>query len=478
MKKVYLVNNGPIINMLFHEKIFKVGNETIESAEPTSGAEEPTTEAQGQRIDGLPEMEQPAEPTSGTGGQKICELPQANEPAPGLVDPTSGAEKQGDHSGEKREYDECSGLSSCWTQAASILDKVIHGGDQPAFANFANFNCESESENPIPPEYEAGAEYLSAALKQFPMPPPPTPSKADARPEIHEDPPGFAPKPLTEENLSKNAQALRASIAIPSRPYPYMKNPLHPDPWSMLHGYCGAPLGCYDGCIDCEVYPTENGSRTWRVHNWFENYFTHHDMYWGNFGKNPSHPSLKHLEVDPDADNPGIDIIKRKHDEDFLLGAEGCDDFFRYKYAFFNDPEDTHQDICTLLVQYMQLGEICDEDKLNLSYYYGERFDAILAEYEPRFLPNVDFSYDDNKLHVLRYPGIDDMSKPIWEARGCPFPVQADNHTRMEYAKSEYNRKWLMFRAKDDARQRYIQQVFDAARDEYIQRGLWIRLGE
>ena len=201
-------------------------------------------------------------------------------------------------------------------------------------------------------------------------------------------------------------------------------------------------------------------------------------MYWGNFGGNPSHPSLRHLEVDPDDDNPGIDFIKRKHDEDFLLGAEGCDDFFRYKHAFFNDPEDTHQDICTLLVQYMQLGETCDEYKLNLSYYYGERFNAILAEYEPRFLPNVDFSYDDNKLHVLRYPGIDDMSKPIWEARGCPFPMQADNHTRMEYAKREYNRKWLMFRAKDDARQRYIQQVFDAARDEYIQRGLWIRLGE
>lgn len=121
----------------------------------------------------------------------------------------------------------------------------------------------------------------------------------------------------------------------------------------------------------------------------------------------------------------------------------------------------------------MQLGHSRDRGYSNLAYYYGERSNAILAEYEPRFLPNVGFTDEDEGLmvHVLQYPGINDMNRPIWEGRGCPVPMQADYHSRMEYAKREYDRQWLMYRAQDDARQRYIQQVREAAHDEYFQRG-------
>jgi hypothetical protein len=75
-------------------------------------------------------------------------------------------------------------------------------------------------------------------------------------------------------------------------------------------------------------------------------------------------------------------------------------------------------------------------------------------------------------LHILQYPGIDDMNVPIWEARGCPVPMQGDYKTRMEYAKMEYNRQWLMYHAQDDARRRYLQQVMEAARGETFWRGL------
>ncbi|KAE8549391.1 hypothetical protein EYB25_007912 [Talaromyces marneffei] len=481
--KVFLVNNSPILSILVHEKIFEVGNEGIESLESTLREELSTIEAPGQRIDGLPKLNVPERPTPGTeklttGGeaQNIHNFFKASEPAeliPEAVESSSDAEEQEDNLSENGEYDDISGLTSCWTQAASILDKVLYAGDQPAFANFANFNFEPESADPIPPEYEAATEFLHAALVQFPIPPSPTQSRVNACHNTQEDPPGFVPPPLTEESLNNNVQALRPLIAVPSHPYPYMKNPEHPDPESMPNDQYGAPLECWDCCGDCEVYPIANGSRIWRVHNWFEKYFTHHDMYWGDFGKNPSHPSLKHPEPGPDDEDTGPMIVgKRQHDEDFLLGAEGVDDFLHYRFVYFNEPEDVHQDICTLLVQYMQLGERVDKPDLNLSYYYGERSNAILAEYEPRFLPNVGFSYEGNKLQVLQYPGIDDMTRPIWEARGCPVPMQADRHTRMEYAKREYDRQWTMYRAQDDARQRYVQQVMEAARYEYIQRRL------
>lgn len=361
--------------------------------------------------------------------------------------------------------------SLCYTQAAEILDRVLYGGNQSALANFANLNCESESENPIPPEYEAGTEFLYAALKQFPMPPPKNQTKAGARHQTHEDPPDFVPPPLSRENLKKNRAAFSPSIAIPSRPYPFMKNPRHLDPSYMPHDQNDSPLECWDGCIDCEVYVAGMGSRLWKVHHWFENYFTHHAMYQGDFGKNPSHPSLKHPEPDPDDDEGNIYLVKREYDDDFLLGAEGPEDFPFYKQLWLNEPEDTHQDIATLLVQYMQLGESIDGGYLKLNYYYGERFNAILQEYEPRVLPNVGFGAQ-NKLYVLRYPGIDDMSKPIWDVTGCPFPMQLDFETRMGYARMEYNRKLLMYRAQDEARQRYVQQVREAAHYEYIQRGL------
>lgn len=451
--------------MLLHEKIFKVGNQAVESAEPT-------TEAQGLRIDGLPEMEQIAEPASEAEEQKYCELPQADEPVLGAVEPTSATEEQEDQPQENKWYDDTSGSTSCYTAPAQILDRVLFVGDQPAFADFANVNCESESENPIPPEYEAGTECLRAALKQFPMPPFKTQSKADVRHQTHEDPPGYVPPPLTAENLKKSAQDIRPSLPIPSRPYPFMKNPRHRDPCSMHHDQNENPLECWDGCLDCEAYAGAMGPRLWKVHDWFENYFTHHDLYQGQFGKNPSHPSLKYPEPDPDDEKEWhILLVKRDHDDDFMLGAEGDKDFPYYRALWHAEPEDTRQDILTLLVQYNQVGEGIDGGWFNLNYYYGDHFNAILQEYEPRVLPNVGFD-DENKLHVLRYPGIDDMSKPIWEARGCPWPMQIDYHTRMEYAKMEYNRKLLMYRAQDEARQRYIQQVRDAARYEYIQKGL------
>lgn len=65
-------------------------------------------------------------------------------------------------------------------------------------------------------------------------------------------------------------------------------------------------------------------------------------MYRGDFGKNPSHPSLKHPEPDPDDDEGNIYLVKREYDDDFLLGAEGPEDFPFYKQLWLNEPEDTH----------------------------------------------------------------------------------------------------------------------------------------
>ncbi|PCG93796.1 Hypothetical protein PENO1_054890 [Penicillium occitanis (nom. inval.)] len=465
-EKVFLVNNSPILSMLLHEKIFKIDSQAVESAEPT-------VEAQGRRIDGLPEMEQPAEPTSEAEEKKYCELLEADEPVLGAVEPTFGAEEQEDETREEQWSDDMSGSSSCYTRTWIVLDRVLHAGDQPTFSNFANVNCESESENPIPPEYEADIEYLQAALKQFPLPPFKTQSKADTRHQPHEDPLGYESPPLTQENLKKSAQAITPCLPVPSCPYPFMKNPRHHDPCYMAHDQNENPLECWDGCPDCEVYAAVMGPRLWKVHHWFENHFTHHDLYQGDFGKNPSHPSLKYPEPDPDDEYEWHTLlVKREHDEDYLLGAEGDKDFPYYKLLYRGEPEDTRQDITTLLVQYMQVGEAIDVNwALNFNNYYGDRFNAILQEYEPHPLPNIGFGAE-NKLHVLRYPGIKDMSKPIWEARGYPWPMQTDYHTRMEYAKMEYNRKLLMFRAQDEARQRYIQQVREAARYEYVQKGL------
>ncbi|RAO65633.1 uncharacterized protein BHQ10_001645 [Talaromyces amestolkiae] len=464
--KVFLVNNSPILSMLLHEKIFKVGSQAVKSAESP-------TEAQGQNIDALPEMEQPAEPTSETEEQNICELPQADESTSGEVEPALGAEEQEDQALEDKWPDWMSDTSSVYTFTVTILDKVLSSGGQHPIVNFGNFNCVSESENPIPPEYEAGTEFLNAALKQAPSPRPNTPSTADTRYQPHEDPLDFIKTRLTEKNLEKNRKACMPSIPILPRFYHFMKNPRHPDPCQMPYDRNGTPLGCWDGCPDCEVWPSDYGSRIWLVNNWFETYFTPHEMDMCDFLKNPSHPSLKYPEPDPNDDDDGnVTVDKREHDEDFLMGAEGPDDFPGFKWLYDNEPEDTHQDVVTLLAQYMQLWECIHADggRYGFDYYYGERCNAIMNEYEPHVLPNVGFGAED-KMHVLRYPGIDDMSKPIWHTSGSPWPMQCDYNTRVEYTRKEYNRKMLMFRGQDEARQRYIQQVREAARYEYVQKG-------
>lgn len=462
-EEVFLVNNSPILSMLFHEKIFKTEHQAVKSAEQA-------TEAQGQSIDVLPEMEQPAEPTSEAEEQKICELLQADEPASVAVEPTSGAEEWEDQAHEDKWPDDMSSVSSVYTFALEILDRVLSSGKQPPNFDFPIFNCVSESETPIPPEYEAGPEFLDATLKKSPSPPQNTQSGANAHYQPHQDPPDYVKTRLTEKNLAINRKAFEPPIPTFPRSYHFLKNPRHPDTCYMAHDKHQTPLECWDGCPDCEVWPGSYGPRIWLVDDWFENYFMPDKMDIRDFLKNPSHPSLKYPEPDPNDDDDGnVTVARRDHDEDFLLGAEGPDDFPAYQYLYDNEPDDTHQDYLTLMLQYMHLGEGIDGGRYEFSYYYGDRFNAIMAEYEPRALPNVGFDRE-NKLRVLRYPGVDDMSKPIWEARGCPLPMQADYNTRVEYARKEYNRKMLMSRAQDEARQRYIQQVREAARYEYVQK--------
>lgn len=450
-QKVFLVNNSPILSMLLHEKISKVGNEGIGFV--ASGVDQPATREEKQKVKDLFKADEPAEPTSGAEEQEINYPP------------------------EKREYDDSSDGSttdSGYTPAASILNRVIFAGDEPALANFANFNFDSESEDPIPPEYKATTEFLRKALAQFPIPPDPIQSKFDAAPNIRADLPGLLPPQLNEKNLKEHNKVTGLPAVSFPPPYSYMANHNHANPDFIPINHSGAPMECWDGCPDCEVYPSDFESRIFKVYAWFEKHFTHDDVYWNDFGKNPSHSSLKHPELDPDdADIGNLVIVKRDHDDDFLLGAEGVDDFPVWRTLWYNDPEDVGQNPCTLLVQFMQLGEKWDPGwEYNLCYYHGDRSNAIMAEYEPRFLPNVGCSNSGRKLHILQYPGIDDMNVPIWEARGCPVPMQGDYKTRMEYAKMEYNRQWLMYHAQDDARRRYLQQVVEAARGETLWRGL------
>jgi hypothetical protein len=279
-------------------------------------------------------------------------------------------------------------------------------------------------------------------------------------------------KPLTQEWLIMHTFRIQKAEAYhklaPQGPYPYMANPDHPE--HLPYDENGFVLKCPDGCADCEVSPRETVKSKIYVDSWFEKNFTLHDMNasrwidpqeqeheWGACSVQ-SFDSMGYDDYEDEYTNgDGID------DEiDFLYGATDSDELLWLKLLQVTDDSarinPTDRATC-----HMMRAEIYVPWRF--PYFHGRRYNVIVAEYEPRYLPTITFRYEDMKTYdKAHYPRRDghDPNLPVWEARGAFEPGQGEEE-RMEQTRIEYRRQWAMYRVQDDARMRYIAAVREQA---------------
>ncbi|CRG85044.1 hypothetical protein PISL3812_02192 [Talaromyces islandicus] len=232
---------------------------------------------------------------------------------------------------------------------------------------------------------------------------------------------------------------------IPPGPYPFMKNQFHPAPEKAQLDNFGLGIDCPDGCADCEIWVSSVAKAKARVDNWFEKDFNWRDEGSSSFNY-PETETIQNIPDDPVEDY-----------DDWLLGATDSNDFPHikqlYKWAVENTPGAM---TAASVTRNMRNGE--REHWWLLPYYHGTEYNVIMAEYEPRYIPN----------DYRSWPF--DARLPIWEARGLVGPGQLEE-ARWEHTKIEHQRQWTMYRWQDEARQRYIAEVTEYARWQFIHSG-------
>lgn len=227
---------------------------------------------------------------------------------------------------------------------------------------------------------------------------------------------------------------------IPSGPYPFYRNPLHPTPENNPNtDSWGLNNGCPDACPDCEIWAGEVFRGRDRVNAWFDEHFTFEDSLEAQIDDYPETGPIDTI------DDPPLDYYF-----DRLHGATDHNELPHYDRVFLEAERDGYT-TGAAVIRNMQNGE--REHWERLPYHHGTRYDAILAEYEPRYIP-----------HDGYWPY--NADRPIWEARGWAGPGQEED-TREQCMILEYERQWEMYHLQDDARRQYIADVTANARRQY-----------
>jgi hypothetical protein len=255
--------------------------------------------------------------------------------------------------------------------------------------------------------------------------------------------------PLTERVLNKHTCGYEdIYIAIPPGPYEFLKNPNHP-----AIELAGSDIGCPDGCLDHDIFVTDvmRGKRT--VNVWFDRHFTPKDVHLASL-----HDPVREIPRD-DEDRPEEWHVA----EPLLFGASMTHEFTHLKRVYEGAHKREAIEGCTAaekVMQNMREGEF--ENYVSLSYYHGQHYDAIVAAYEPRYIPSDgQWPYD--------------TDRPIWEARGLVGPGQED-WSWWKQTQIEYNRQWRMYRLQDEARMEYVAEARAHARRQYYEAGLLPRM--
>lgn len=283
-------------------------------------------------------------------------------------------------------------------------------------------------------------------------------------PSVHQRP--QRPQTITAERLAIHNEVLTALEqaderygGVPEKPYSFMEDPYHTSPESgYLDNDC-LQLYCPDGCVDCEVIPKAVSDSKYYVTRWFEEYFTREDalalLRAAQEGQTQQNGPDNGVETDGNPNTVSDDV-------DYLIGATDSEElaYFQRLKGYQQPSEMTPGD---LVLGNMLHGAFVESSIF--PYFHGPEYNMIVAQYEPRYIPSVGISSAEGLCVPIEYPGDPDTDLPIWEARGRPLPGQGEDG-RMAYTQREYDRQWVMYRAFDDARMRYVAAVMrDAAHE-------------
>ncbi|OKL59787.1 hypothetical protein UA08_04519 [Talaromyces atroroseus] len=255
---------------------------------------------------------------------------------------------------------------------------------------------------------------------------------------------------------------------IPQGPYPYMTDPNHQAPELTVRDREGLGMYCPDGCADCEVFPNEIMKSKRGVDRWFEKFFTWDDLHDAMCIYPQQQQEEEQRDVCSEQEFSGIeysDECTGENDDniDFLYGATESDEFPWLK-ALHTANVSSVMKSTDVVTWNMMRGEAFTSSLF--PYFHGIKYNVIVAEYEPRYLPNVVFSQDNRCISVRYERDRCRLSPPVWEARGGIAPGHAEEE-RLEYARREYRRQWIMYRGQDNARRRYVEAVLRDASQEF-----------